>query len=187
MNRELDSTTAGASVFGSVLRYLRDVGWGIRSVVGSCVSSIPYLFSAGEYRKEVTEQYPDPISAKMADDLPPRSRGVLYNDIDRCTGCKECEKVCPVKCIHIETEPGADTNKIWVSVFDIDFGKCVFCGLCVESCAPQSLFHTRQYEGAVYSTLDLVAGFGRGHVTPEQRDKWASMRGYGEGEETVNP
>jgi NADH-quinone oxidoreductase subunit I len=173
------------SIFSTILRYLSDVGWEIRSVCGSCFTSIPYLFSAGEYRKEITEQYPDPISSRTADDLPPRSRGLLFNDIQRCTGCKECEAVCPPGCIQIETEPGPEASKIWVSVFNIDFARCVFCGLCVESCLPASLFHTRQYEGAVYSLSDMVISFGRGSVTPEQRDKWASLRTLNEEEEVV--
>lgn len=165
-----------SSVFSTVAQYLLDVFWGAKSVWGSCVTAIPYLFSIGELRKEVTEQYPDPISSRTADDLPPRSRGFLFNDIDRCTGCKDCVKTCPTECIRVETEPGADATKTWVSIFDIDFSRCIFCGLCVEVCKPASLNHTKQYEGAVYLLPDMVASFGRGHVTPEQREKWASLR-----------
>lgn len=142
------------------------------------MTALPYLLSvrSGDLRKEVTEQYPDPVSSRTPDELPPRSRGLLFNDIDRCTGCKECERVCPVSCIQVENEPGVDASKTWVAVFDIDFAKCTFCGLCVEVCEPQSLVHTRQYERAVYDPGDLVASFGRGRVTPEQREKWAAMR-----------
>jgi formate hydrogenlyase subunit 6/NADH:ubiquinone oxidoreductase subunit I len=174
------------SVFSSIRGYFRDAFWGMRSVIGSCITSVPYLFSAGENSKEVTEQYPDPISSRTADDLPSRSRGLLYNDIERCTGCKECERVCPTHCILVETEPGADKAKIWVTTFDVDFSKCIFCGLCVEVCAPQSLVHTKQYEGAVYRLSSMISQFGRGSVTGEQRDRWASMRRMseeGEGED----
>ncbi len=171
------------SVFGTLYSYLRDVAGSVRSVLGSCFTAVPYLFSAGEHRKEVTEQYPDPISSRTADDLPPRSRGLLFNDIERCTGCRDCEKTCPTNAITIKTEPGADATKLWVTTFDIDFSKCVFCGHCVETCAPQSLVHTKQYEGAVYALPDLVANFGRGQVTGEQREKWATMRQLAESEE----
>jgi formate hydrogenlyase subunit 6/NADH:ubiquinone oxidoreductase subunit I len=172
-----------SSVFSTLFAYLRDVLSGVGSVWSSCWTSLPYLFSAGEFRKEVTEQYPDPISSKTVDDLPPRSRGLLFNDIDRCTGCKECEKACPTQCIHIETEPGADDSKIWVSIYDLDFSKCIFCGLCVEVCHPKSLVHTKQYEGAVFMPLDLIARFGRGHVTAEHREKWQTMRRQAEEDE----
>jgi hypothetical protein len=38
------------------------------------------------------------------------------------------------------------------------------------------LTHTKQYEGAVYSPSDMVAHFGRGQVTQEQREKWQRLR-----------
>ncbi len=171
------------SLFSTTLSYLKDVFSSVRSILESCVTAIPYLFSAGENRKEVTEQYPDPISSRTADDLPSRSRGLLFNDIDRCTGCRECEKICPNKSIAIETQSGSDPAKIWVSLFDIDFSKCIFCGLCVEECIPGSLVHTKQYEGAVYVLDDLKASFGRGGVTPEMQARWAANRRTHENEE----
>jgi formate hydrogenlyase subunit 6/NADH:ubiquinone oxidoreductase subunit I len=173
------------SVFSQIGFYFRDVFRGAWSILGSCMTAFPYLFRWGDLRKEVTEGYPDPVSSKTADDLPPRSRGLLFNDIDRCTGCRACEKVCPSKCIRVEEEPGAEASKIWVSVFDIDFGQCIFCGLCVDVCQPNSLVHTRQYEGAAYSLNDLVASFGRGQVTPEQRAKWAAIRQMSENDEVM--
>jgi NAD(P)H-quinone oxidoreductase subunit I len=164
------------SVFSGVFQYIKNVCLGAWSIGESCMTAFPYIFRWGDLRKEVTEGYPDPVSSKTADDLPPRFRGLLFNDIDRCTGCRECEKVCPAQCIRIEEEPGADAAKTWVSTFDIDFSRCMFCGLCVEVCQPASLMHTRQYEGAAYSLTDLVASFGRGQVTPEQKAKWAALR-----------
>ncbi|OFZ79915.1 MAG: hypothetical protein A2583_06540 [Bdellovibrionales bacterium RIFOXYD1_FULL_53_11] len=173
------------SLFSKVVEYWRGVYRGVKSVLGSCVTALPYLFNirSGDLRKEVTEQYPDPISSRTADDLPPRTRGLLFNDIEKCTGCRECERVCPARCITVDAEPEADPAKMWVSVFDIDFSRCVFCGLCVETCQPASLAHTRQYEGAVYMLPDLVASFGRGHVTAEQREKWDAWRKTKEAEE----
>lgn len=165
-----------SSIFTVLSEYARDVFVGARSTARSCFTALPYLFSIGEVRKEVTEQYPDPVSSRTADDLPSRTRGLLFNDIDRCTGCKDCEKICPTKCIFVENEIGADSAKVWVAVFDVDFSRCIFCGLCVEVCNPQSLVHTRQFEGAVFLAGDLVSGFGRGRVTREQREKWALLR-----------
>lgn len=164
------------SIFDGLSSYLGDVWFSIRSIFGSCLTAFPYLFGLGDYRKEVTEQYPDPISSKTEDDLPPRTRGLLYNDIERCTGCKECEKVCPTDCFTVETEPGADASKVWVSNFDIDLSRCVFCGLCVEACQPQSLTHTKKYEGSARVTTGMIMRFGRGEVTTEQQEKWAQLR-----------
>ncbi|MBY0469895.1 4Fe-4S binding protein [bacterium] len=175
------------SVFTSVLKYLREVYLGVKSILTSCFTALPYLFNrrSGDLHKEVTEQYPDPVSSRTADDLPSRSRGLLFNDIDRCTGCKACEEICPTKCITVENELGTEASKVWVAVFDIDMSRCMFCGLCVEVCIPQSLVHTKEYEGAAYYPRDLVISFGRGRITPEQRTKWAAIRQAKEAEETL--
>ncbi|OFZ20095.1 MAG: hypothetical protein A2X94_09295 [Bdellovibrionales bacterium GWB1_55_8] len=173
------------SVFSTLVAYLKDVLWALRSVWGSCLTAVPYLFGSGDLHREVTELYPDPISSKTPDDLPAKSRGFLFNDIDRCSGCRECEKICPARCIRIEAEPAADESKIWISVFDVDFSKCVFCGICVEVCGPNSLRHTREFEGASYSNNEMVTRFGRGWVSPEQRKKWAAMRRQIEEEDGV--
>lgn len=165
-----------SSVFSAVGAFLVRLWRALRSVSLACMTTLPYLFRWGDRRREATEQYPDPISSRTADDLPPRTRGLLFNDIERCTGCRECERICPTQAIYVGTEPGADNNKLWVSAFDIDFARCIFCGLCTEVCEPASLTHTRQYEGSAYDRRDLVAGFGRGQVTQEQRSKWAALR-----------
>jgi formate hydrogenlyase subunit 6/NADH:ubiquinone oxidoreductase subunit I len=166
------------SVFTSLLDYAKALASGMGSIWRALTTSMPYLFKvrSGEHRKEVTEQYPDPVSSRMPDDLPPRSRGFLWNDITRCTGCGDCEKVCPVQCITVETEKGPEAAKTWISVFDIDFARCTFCGFCTEVCAPNSLVHQRKYEGAVDRLDAVVKSFGMGRVTQEQRAKWAAIR-----------
>ena len=165
-----------ASIFSAFAGYIEESYRQVKSLFVAAMTSLPYLFSAGDLRKEVTEQYPDPISSKTADDLPPRTRGLLSNDINKCTGCKDCVLTCPTQCIHIETEPGEDASKTWVSEFKIDFSRCIFCGLCVDVCEPRSLTHTKKYEAAGYEISDLSKDFGRGTITPEQRQKWAKLR-----------
>src|SRR4051812_3291233 len=99
---QLEVFALSTNLFSSFMNYCKEVHSGVRSVFESCLVTLPYLWSEGELRKEVTEQYPDPVSSRTPDDLPARSRGILHNDIEKCTGCRECEKVCPVNCIVIE-------------------------------------------------------------------------------------
>lgn len=150
------------SVFSTLAEYLKAVSRGCASVFSSCCSTFPYIFGIGELRKKVTEQYPDPVSSRTEDDLPPRTRGLLFNDINKCTGCGECQKICPVQCIKIETAAGMDLSRTQITVFDIDLGKCMLCGLCVEVCHPMSLTHTKKFEGSAYLLEDLVLSFGKG-------------------------
>ena len=156
----------------SFRKYIKNIFGILKSLYVSLRVTVPYLFGIGDSRKEVTENYPDPTSSKTPEDLPLNVRGILYNDIDLCTGCGECAEVCPVKCIHIETEPGPQLGKKWVSVFDIDLRKCIHCGFCTDVCAPNSLMHTNQFESASYFSKDLVLNFGRGHVSPVQKKRW---------------
>lgn len=164
------------SILSGIFSYFGSVTSSIVSLTGSCMTVIPYLLRLGDNSKEITEGYPDPISSKIADDLPPRTRGFLFNNIDLCTGCEDCVRICPSRCIRVEAEQAGNSSKMWVSRFDIDFSKCVFCGLCVEVCHSESLVHTRQFEGAAYHLKELTEHFGRGQVTFEQREKWILLR-----------
>ena len=147
-----------------------------RALTKAGLTVLPYYFGVGENRKQVTEHYPDPVSARTEEDMPPRTRGMLFNEINRCTGCLACMQECPAQCIRIDLEPGPDSLKPWVSVFDIDVSKCLFCGICADVCEPESLVHTRKFDGAAYTQRDLIASFGRGNVSREQREKWSALR-----------
>lgn len=164
------------SIFNSISNYFKGVFKGAWSIRKAAFTTFPYLFGVGELRKEITEQYPDPVSSRTEDDLPPRTRGLLENDPKRCTGCGKCVEVCPVDCILLETDVGPDGSNSWVSKFDIDFGKCIFCGFCTEICPTGSLTHTKRFEGSTYVRADLVDSFGKGKVTPEQKRVWLKTR-----------
>jgi NADH-quinone oxidoreductase subunit I/NAD(P)H-quinone oxidoreductase subunit I len=153
-----------SSIFGTIREGIEILVDGIKSVFRALSASLPYLFNVNPntIRKEVTEQYPDPVSSKTVDDLPPRTRGLIHNDIDQCIGCHECAKACPVDCIAIESERQEETQKEWVSLYDVDHSKCIFCGLCVEICPTGSVTHSKRYELAAYVRADMIESFGKG-------------------------
>ena len=85
----------------------------LKDLSSSFKATLPYFLGLTEHHKEVTEEYPDRVSARMPEDLPPRFRGLLNNNIAKCTGCRVCSDVCPIDCIRIETEPGPKKGEHW--------------------------------------------------------------------------
>lgn len=58
----------------------------------------------------------------------------------RCVACMMCETVCPAFCIKIVAEEVEDPDiEKRPQSFDIDIGRCVFCGYCVEACPEDAI------------------------------------------------
>lgn len=79
---------------------------------------------------------------------------------ERCTGCASCAKYCPLGIIEIVTHPGGfdvqEGESYGIDVFDIDTGRCMFCGLCVEACPYDALHMGSQFERGNYVRNELV-------------------------------
>ncbi len=85
-----------------------------------------------------------------------------------CTSCMLCVRECPDWCISIEAhnEPDPDatqysnarrpTTKNVLDKFTINFGDCMWCGICVEVCPFDALFWSETPIENAKSTEDLI-------------------------------
>lgn len=134
----------------AVRRYFKEVVDGFVTVlVGMVVTGREFV---QHKRRVITVQYPkEPVV------LPPRFRGMLFNDIRKCIACSMCAKECPVNCITVVATGKGKTRR--PEVFTIDFNKCMWCDLCVEVCPSNSLYMTHEFETTLRDRRNLVVDF----------------------------
>jgi len=115
----------------------------------------------------------------VEDRLPqhPRFRGEEFTWYEeRCTGCASCAKYCPLGIIRIVTDPSGEAiqegEKYGIEVFDIDIGRCMFCGLCVEACPYDALHMGSGFEEGSYRRSELVIDVDRLRQAPKRPSTW---------------
>lgn len=96
-------------------------------------------------KKKITTQYPE-----QRPDLPPRFRGCLEYDMDKCIACNACVKACPNEVLELVSGKGAD-GKRKPTRFTIDLQYCMFCDFCVEACTKHALSFSPNFELACFA------------------------------------
>ncbi len=141
-------------------RYFKDIWAGVTTILIGMSVTFRHLFD-----RAVTVQYPHQTL-----EMNERTRARLVNHADKCSYCLSCQRICPTDCftiVGVRAEKGEDLGmlptgkpkKMHVVQFDIDFNKCLYCGLCVDVCETGSLHWESPQEESVYTREGMVKKF----------------------------
>ena len=121
-------------------------------------------------RQPVTAQYPEPGKRLEIDDRYMGFPALLWDgtvDEPYCTGCMVCIRECPTQCMSASMKDnplhaeGKSRRRKIVESFEINLGRCILCGICVDVCNFDAIEMSHEHEMSKYrrngSRVDLPA------------------------------
>jgi NADH-quinone oxidoreductase subunit I len=108
------------------------------------------------FLKPVTVMYP-----KEHMPVPPRWMGLPALTWDDevgepfCTGCALCMRNCPTQCIKVTAknnpnfEQGKSTRRRIVDAYEINWARCIVCGICIQVCNFDANVMSHEHERSV--------------------------------------
>jgi formate hydrogenlyase subunit 6/NADH:ubiquinone oxidoreductase subunit I len=89
-------------------------------------------------------------------EIPEDYRGEHSYDINLCTSCKLCAKICLNKAIEMITAPEELRERYPKTYPQIDLGKCCFCALCADICPKKAIKMTKNVFLATFDKETVI-------------------------------
>jgi NADH-quinone oxidoreductase subunit I len=129
----------------------------------------------GALRSKVTSEYPKehlPLDNRFMGF--PALTWDVARDEPYCTGCMVCVRYCPTQCMSGKMQDnekfseGVSHRKKIIESFEINLGRCILCGICVDVCnfdaIEMSLEHERSERLRNANRVDLPTLLDMGRV-----------------------
>ena len=129
-------------------------------------------------RKPVTLQYPEPDKRHQVAQRYMGFPALLWDgDVPEpyCTGCMVCVRACPTQCMSAQMtdnpkfESEESRRRKIIETFEINLGRCILCGICVDVCNFDAIEMSHEHELSKYQRngnrvdLDLLLDMGRNY------------------------
>ena len=136
-------------------------GGGFFGDTGAVLKGMATVFKQ-TFRPDNTEEYPKEIAA-----IPERAHTGRHrlnrheNGLEKCIGCELFAFAGPADAIWVEGEdndPEAPTSpgERYAKDYQVNYLRCIMCGLCVEACPTRALTLTNYFEMSYESREDAI-------------------------------